>query len=116
MTETKRMGKVAQVIGPVVDVQFNTSDLPPIYNALMLSNPAISNQEWNLVIEVAQHLGENIVRCVAMDSTEGLARGMPVMDSGGPITVPVGAETLGRIINVIGNPVDEMGDVKAKTR
>ena len=116
MKETKRMGKVAQVIGPVVDVQFNTSDLPPIYNALMLSNPAISNQEWNLVIEVAQHLGENIVRCVAMDSTEGLARGMPVMDSGGPITVPVGAETLGRIINVIGNPVDEMGDVKAKTR
>jgi len=116
MTETKKMGKVAQVIGPVVDVQFDTSDLPPIYNALKISNPAISDQQWNLVIEVAQHLGENIVRCIAMDSTEGLVRGMPVMDAGGPITVPVGAETLGRIINVIGNPVDEMGDVNAKMR
>jgi F-type H+-transporting ATPase subunit beta len=108
------MGKVTQVIGPVVDVEFSDGALPPIYNALKLTNPAISSQPWNLVVEVAQHLGERTVRCIAMDSTEGLVRGMEVQDTGGPIKVPVGPQTLGRIINVIGEPVDEAGPVEAK--
>src|SRR6266480_6951931 len=108
------MGKVTQVLGAVVDIEFSDSSLPPIYNALKVSNPAISDQQWNLVVEVAQHLGENTVRCVAMDTTEGLVRGMDVMDTGAGITVPVGEETLGRVLNVIGEPVDEMGPVNAK--
>src|SRR3989449_7014240 len=108
------MGKVTQVLGAVIDVQFSDGALPPIYNALKVSNPAISDQQWNLVIEVAQHLGENTVRCVAMDSTEGLVRGMDVMDTGEGITVPVGEETLGRVLNVIGQPVDEGPPIKAK--
>ncbi|TMA13839.1 MAG: F0F1 ATP synthase subunit beta [Deltaproteobacteria bacterium] len=110
------MGKVTQVLGAVVDVQFSDGALPPIYNALKLSNPAISDQQWNLVIEVAQHLGENTVRCVAMDSTEGLVRGNDVMDTGDGISVPVGPETLGRVLNVIGEPVDEGPPLKAKKR
>ena len=89
------MGKITQVLGAVVDVEFSDSSLPPIYNALKVSNPAISDQPWNLVLEVAQHLGENTVRCVAMDTTEGLVRGIEVMDTGDGITVPVGEETLG---------------------
>ena len=108
------MGKLTQVLGAVVDVEFSDGALPPIYNALKISNPAISDAQWNLVIEVAQHLGENTVRCVAMDTTEGLVRGMDVMDTGAGISVPVGEETLGRIINVIGEPVDEGGPVNAK--
>src|SRR5213594_1660162 len=110
------MGKVTQVLGAVVDVQFSDGALPPIYNALKLSNPAISDQQWNLVIEVAQHLGENTVRCVAMDSTEGLVRGNDVMDTGDGISVPVGPETLGRVLNVIGEFVDEGSLLKAKKR
>jgi F-type H+-transporting ATPase subunit beta len=106
------MGKITQVIGPVVDVEFADGTLPPIYSALRISNPAISSQTWNLVVEVAQHLGERTVRCIAMDSTEGLVRGMEVQDTGGPIKVPVGPQTLGRIINVIGEPVDEAGPVE----
>jgi F-type H+-transporting ATPase subunit beta len=109
------MGKVTQVIGPVVDVEFSDSAPPPIYNALNVSNPAISSQPWNLTIEVAQHLGEKTVRCIAMDSTEGLVRGMEVQDTGGPIRVPVGPQTLGRILNVVGEPVDEAGPVEAAT-
>jgi F-type H+-transporting ATPase subunit beta len=108
------MGKITQVLGAVVDVEFSDSSLPPIYNALKVSNPAISDQQWNLIVEVAQHLGENTVRCIAMDTTEGLVRGMDVMDTGDGITVPVGEETLGRVLNVIGQPVDEMGPVNAK--
>jgi F-type H+/Na+-transporting ATPase subunit beta len=108
------MGKLTQVLGAVVDVEFSGGALPPIYNALKISNPAISDAQWNLVIEVAQHLGENTVRCVAMDTTDGLVRGMDVMDTGAGISVPVGEETLGRIINVIGEPVDEGGPVNAK--
>src|SRR5262244_3368531 len=109
-------GKLTQVLGAVVDVEFSDGALPPIYNALKTSNPAISNTDWNLVLEVAQHLGENTVRCVAMDTTEGLVRGMDVLDTGAGITVPVGPETLGRVLNVIGEPVDELGPVKtAKT-
>ena len=108
------MGRITQVLGAVVDVEFADGALPPIYNALKVSNPAISDAQWNLVIEVAQHLGENTVRCIAMDSTEGLVRSMDVMDTGAGITVPVGEETLGRILNVIGEPVDEAGPVNAK--
>src|SRR5215831_17517473 len=111
---TMNMGKITQVLGAVVDVEFSDGSLPPIYNALKVSNPAISDQQGNLVIEVAQHLGENTVRCVAMDTTEGLVRGMDAMDTGTGITVPVGAETLGRVLNVIGEPVDEQGPVNAK--
>ena len=85
-----RVGKVKQVIGPVVDVEFSTGELPEIYVALRLSNPAISSESGNLVLEVAQHLGENTVRCVSMDSTDGLVRGADVINTGEQITVPVG--------------------------
>ncbi|HXG51908.1 MAG TPA: F0F1 ATP synthase subunit beta [candidate division Zixibacteria bacterium] len=107
-------GKITQVLGAVIDVEFSDGAIPPIYNALRVTNPAIGDQPWNLVLEVAQHLGENTVRCVAMDTTEGLVRGMEVMDTGAGITVPVGAETLGRVLNVIGEPVDEGEPIKAK--
>jgi len=110
------LGKITQVLGAVVDVEFADGSLPSIYNALKISNPAISEEKWNLIVEVAQHLGESTVRCIAMDSTEGLVRGMEVMDSGEGITVPVGPETLGRIMNVIGEPVDEGGPIQAKKR
>ncbi len=107
-------GRVTQVIGPVVDVEFPTGDLPPILTALRVSNPAISSESWNLVLEVAQHLGENTVRSVAMDGTDGLVRGMDVKNTGAPISMPVGKETLGRIINVIGEPVDGGPRIEAK--
>src|SRR3989338_5983941 len=107
-------GKITQVIGPVVDVQFASTDLPEIYTALRVTNPMINDKPWNLVIEVAQHLGENTLRCVAMDSSEGLVRGMEVLNTGAPIQMPVGREVLGRILNVIGEPVDEMGPVTTK--
>lgn len=103
----ENVGKITQVMGAVVDVDFENSALPSIYNALQVTNTAISDKEWNLVLEVAQHLGENTVRCIAMDSTEGLIRGVPVRDTGNVITVPVGEATLGRILNVVGEPVDE---------
>jgi F-type H+-transporting ATPase subunit beta len=109
------MGKITQVIGPVVDVEFPPGALPPIYNALKVTNPAISSLPWNLVLEVAQHLGESTVRAIAMDSTEGLVRGMDVQDTGDAIKVPVGLQTLGRIVNVIGEPVDEAGPIEAKS-
>jgi len=101
------VGKITQVLGAVVDVEFENSALPPIYNALQVTNQTISDKEWNLILEVAQHLGENTVRCIAMDSTEGLVRGTPARDTGNVITVPVGEETLGRILNVVGEPVDQ---------
>ena len=101
-------GKVTQVIGAVVDVQFD-DHLPEILNALNTDNNG-----KNLVLEVAQHLGENTVRTIAMDATEGLVRGAEVTDTGNPISVPVGNATLGRILNVIGEPVDEGGPVEAK--
>jgi F-type H+-transporting ATPase subunit beta len=104
-------GRVLQVIGPVVDVEFKKGELPPIYGAVKVTNPAISNKEWNLTLEVAQHLGENIVRCIAMDSTEGLVRCIPARYEGKQIEVPVGKNTLGRIMNVVGEPVDEMGPI-----
>ncbi len=111
---SENYGVVKQVMGPVIDVEFSHGKIPAIYNALKVSNKAISNQEWNLTVEVAQHLGNNMVRCIAMDSTEGLSRGLQVRDTGKPIQAPVGRECLGRIINVIGEPVDERGPVNAK--
>jgi F-type H+-transporting ATPase subunit beta len=107
-------GKVVQVMGPVVDVEFPEGKLPSIYNALKLSNPAVSNEKDNLVLEVAQHLGENVVRTISMDNTDGISRGMLVTDTGSQILVPVGREVLGRILNVIGQPVDEGGPIEAK--
>ncbi len=109
-------GRIKQVIGPVVDVEFPEGDLPSIYTALKVTNPSISDKEWNLVLEVAQHLGQNTVRTIAMDSTDGLVRGMKVLNTGQPITTPVGEEVLGRILNVVGEPVDERGPVNAKER
>ena len=108
-------GKVLQVIGPVVDVSFE-GELPEIYTALRVSNPSISDKAGNLVLEVAQHIGEHVVRTIAMDSTDGLVRGMAVENTGRGISVPVGKEVLGRIMNVIGEPVDEQGVVEAKER
>ncbi len=105
-------GKIVQVIGPVVDVEFPENQLPEIYNAVVISNPAINNEPDNLVVEVAQHLGDNTVRTIAMDTTDGLVRGMPATDTGAPIKVPVGKGVLGRIINVVGRPVDEGGPVQ----
>ena len=104
------VGRVTQVLGAVVDVQFE-GELPFIQNALIAKNG-----DANLVLEVAQELGEKTVRCIAMDSTEGMVRGSEVVDTGGPITVPVGPETLGRILNVIGEPIDERGPVGEKMR
>jgi F-type H+-transporting ATPase subunit beta len=112
VTSTQQ-GRIVQVIGPVVDVEFGGADLPEINIALAVSNPAIDDQPDNLIVEVAQHLGERTVRCVAMDSTDGLVRGMPVTNTGAPIMMPVGKEVLGRIVNVVGRPVDERGPVGA---
>ena len=107
MAKTKS-GKITQVIGAVVDVKFE-EDLPPILNAL-----EVDNNGTRLVLEIAQHLGENTVRCIAMDATEGLVRNMDAVDTGAPITVPVGPETLGRIINVVGDAIDEKKPIKSK--
>ena len=112
--QPQEQGRVTQVIGPVVDVAFET-ELPEIYSALTVTNPAIDDKPDNLVLEVAQHLGEHTVRTIAMDTTDGLVRSMPVTNTGDVIKIPVGREVLGRIINVIGQPVDEAGPVKAKT-
>ncbi|KXT17371.1 hypothetical protein AC579_3844 [Pseudocercospora musae] len=106
-TDSAKEGKVHQVIGAVVDVKFGSEQLPPILNALETTNGG-----QKLVLEVAQHLGENVVRCIAMDGTEGLVRGQTATDSGSPIMIPVGPGTLGRIINVTGDPIDERGPIK----
>ncbi len=106
-------GTVKQVLGPVVDVEFKTGNLPAINTALRVTNKAINDIEWNLVLEIAQHLGDNVCRTIAMDSTEGLVRGMAVKDTGNMIMTPVGKGVLGRIINVVGEPIDEAGPVNA---
>jgi F-type H+-transporting ATPase subunit beta len=106
-------GKIIQVTGPVVDVEFPKGGLPPIFTALMISNPAIDDKEDNLVVEVAQHLGDNVVRTIAMDTTDGLVRGMKVKNTEKPIQMPAGDPILGRVINVVGRPVDGLGPVKA---
>ncbi|MEA1971024.1 MAG: F0F1 ATP synthase subunit beta [Thermodesulfobacteriota bacterium] len=107
-------GKIVQVIGPVLDVEFEEGNLPNIMNAVTITNPTIDDEKDNLVVEVAQHLGDNVVRCIAMEITDGLVRGMEARDTGAPITVPVGEACLGRILNVIGKPVDGLGPVDTK--
>ncbi|MFO8091037.1 MAG: F0F1 ATP synthase subunit beta [Desulfatiglandaceae bacterium] len=107
-------GRIMQVIGPVVDVEFPDGDLPKILTALLITNPAIDETEDNLVVEVAQHLGDNVVRCIAMDVTDGLVRGGKVKNTGNPIMMPVGNPTLGRVLNVVGKPVDGLGPVECE--
>jgi F-type H+-transporting ATPase subunit beta len=109
-----KIGRITQVIGAVVDVEFEAGKLPEIYHALRVTNPSIDDREWNLVLEVAQHLGENTVRTIAMDATDGLVRGQDALDTGKQIVMPVGPKTLGRIMNVIGEPVDEAGPIGAE--
>jgi len=107
----ENIGKITQVMGPVVDVEFEQGSLPTILTALLITNPSINDEEDNLTVEVAQHLGDNIVRTIAMDVTDGLVRGMPVKDTGKPILMPVGEAGLGRVLNVVGKPVDGLGPV-----
>ncbi len=114
MSEAK--GKIIQVIGPVLDVEFENNHLPSIYNAIKIPRTTTEGEEGILIAEVQQHLGEDRVRAVAMDSTDGLVRGMEAFDTGEPISVPVGPATLGRLINVIGNPIDSLGEIKAEKR
>ncbi|MCH7928447.1 MAG: F0F1 ATP synthase subunit beta [Candidatus Dadabacteria bacterium] len=110
------LGKIIQVMGPVVDVEFKDSGLPAIYTALKVTNKLIDDKDWNLVLEVAQQLGSRRVRCISMDSTEGLQRGQDALNTGDQITVPVGKETLGRMMNVIGEPIDEAGPIETAER
>jgi F-type H+-transporting ATPase subunit beta len=107
-----KVGKVMRVIGPVVDVEFFAEELPALYNAIRIERP----DGTKLIIEVSQYLGENVVRCVAMSTTDGLIRGMDAVDTGEAITMPVGRETLGRIFNLLGEPIDKLGDCQAKKR
>ena len=109
-------GTVRQVMGPVVDVEFSEGELPPILSALKVSNSTISDQQWNLTLEVAQHLGDGVVRTVAMDGTDGLTRGQDVQNTGDMITAPVGEAVLGRIMNVTGDPIDNKGPIDSKER
>ena len=113
----ENIGKVIQISGPAVDVQFEEATMPAIYQALRVTSEGFDvPNPINVILEVEQHIGEGRVRCVAMESTEGMVRGMKCIDTGGQITVPVGVATLGRILNVIGEPVDELGPVNAKER
>ncbi|HSE63525.1 MAG TPA: F0F1 ATP synthase subunit beta [Thermoanaerobaculia bacterium] len=115
MAEEQKVGRVVQVIGPVLDVEFPGGMLPEILNAILVKDDGKETGiPIDVVAEVAQHLGENRVRCVSMKPTDGMVRGMKAIDTGGPITMPVGEETLGRILNVVGEPVDGLGPVKAK--
>jgi len=107
----ENIGKILQVTGPVVDVEFEQGKLPTIYTALAITNPTINDEPGNLIVEVAQHLGDNVVRTIAMDVTDGLVRGMPVTDTGQQIMMPVGEAGLGRVLNVVGRPVDGLGPV-----
>ncbi len=112
----EKHGEITQVVGPAVDVSFPPDAMPAIFNALKVSNPSLSGAKDNLTLEVASHLGDGVVRCIAMDSTDGLTRGMSVTDTKSPIMMPVGRETLSRILNVIGEPVDELGPINAKKK
>jgi len=107
----QNIGKITQVMGPVVDVEFEPGKLPAILSALAITSPVINDDEDNLIVEVAQHLGDNVVRTIAMDVTDGLVRGMKVKDTGSPIMMPVGKASLGRVLNVVGRPVDGLGPV-----
>ncbi len=112
----KATGKITQVLGAVVDVAFEGGQLPEIFTALKISNPSIDDQEWNLTLEVAQHLGNDTVRTIAMDTTDGLTRGMDVLNTGEGMSVPVGEGTLGRVLNLLGEPIDEQGPLQTKER
>lgn len=115
--KAERIGKVVQVIGAVVDVEFRNIELPEIYNAIRITSEGYKTPvPVDIICEVEQHIGEDRVRCVSMHPTDGLARGMKAVDLEGPIQVPVGEETLGRVINVIGEPVDHLGPIKAKKK
>lgn len=107
-------GTITQILGPIVDVVFEKLPLPPIYQKLITTNASLNDKKDNLVLEVAQHIGERTVRTIAMDATDGLRKGLSVTDTGGPISVPVGREVLGRILNVVGDPVDDGPVVQAK--
>jgi F-type H+/Na+-transporting ATPase subunit beta len=107
-------GKIVQVIGTVIDFRFPPDQLPPIYSAIYVTNPTINDKPENLILEVAQHIGDSTIRCIAMNTTDGLKRGQDATYKGAQITVPVGKETLGRVLNVIGEPVDGAGDVVTK--
>lgn len=109
-------GKIIQIIGPVVDIEFEGGQLPMIYNAIKIPRTSVEGVQEDLIVEVQQHLGEDRVRAVAMDSTDGLVRGMEAFDTGKPISVPVGPNTLGRLINVVGNPIDGLGEIKSEKR
>ena len=109
-------GKVVQVMGPVVDVEFKDEELPPIYTALKITNTLLNDNKWNLVLEVAQQLGGRRVRCIAMDSTDGIKRGEDALNTGEGISIPVGKEALGRLMNVVGEPIDEFGPIETKER
>ncbi|MDZ4243339.1 MAG: F0F1 ATP synthase subunit beta, partial [Candidatus Omnitrophota bacterium] len=109
-------GKITQVLGAVVDVSFPEGKLPLIYSALKASNPSINDKKNNLTLEVAQHLGENTVRTIALDTTDGLVRGMEVVNTGDEITMPVGPATLGRVLNLLGDPIDDAGPVNTDQR
>ena len=113
---SEQSGKIVQVMGPVVDVEFPEGSIPPIYNALKVTNPSIGDGAENLTLEVALHLGDNIIRSIAMDGTDGLKRGEGVRDTGEQISIPVGKGALGRIMNVIGEPIDEAGELKYQKR
>ena len=109
-------GLVVQVIGPVVDIDFEEGKLPSIYNSIKIPREDLDGKKDELIVEVQQHLGENRVRAVAMDSTDGLVRGMKAIDTGGPISIPVGSQTLGRLINVLGDGIDKLGEIKSEKR
>jgi len=110
--EEQNIGKIVQVIGPTVDCEFPSDKLPNILNAIKIED---AEKNIDLTVEVAAHIGENMVRCISMASTDGLVRGMQALDTGKPISVPVGEATLGRVFDLLGNPIDELGDVKAET-
>jgi F-type H+-transporting ATPase subunit beta len=116
-SKSRRVGRVVAIIGPVVDVEFKDMELPEIYNAIRITSEGFeTSAPVDIIVEVEQHIGEDKVRCIAMHPTDGLARGMAAVDLEGPIEVPVGEETLGRVLNVIGEPVDHMGPVNAKKK
>src|SRR5262249_16548523 len=110
-------GKVSQIIGPAVDVEFEEGKQPPIHNALHITSQGFDVPvPIDVIVEVQQHLGEARVRTVALQPTDGMVRGMPAEDTGGPVSIPVGKEALGRVINVIGEPVDKLGPIKYKRK
>src|SRR5438874_10576871 len=113
----QNIGQVIQISGPAVDVQFSATALPPIYEAIRVTSDGFNvPQPIDVILEVQQHIGEGRVRCIAMQPTDGMVRGMKAIDEGGPISVPVGPGTLGRVMNVIGEPVDQLGPIQFKEK